>query len=247
MSRNDGRMPDELRPVRLQRGFLKFAQGSCLVELGDTKVACAATVDDSVPGWRRGSGQGWLSAEYSMLPTAGNRRDPRESARGIRGRTHEIQRLIGRSLRSVIDLGGLGGEVSVVVDCDVLQADGGTRTAAITGSYVAVHDALELWRQAAKIPAVPFVSSLAAVSVGVVDGEVLLDLDYSEDRIAEVDMNVVMDAKGRFLEVQGTAETAPFDRARLDELLAMAASGIERLAAIQAAVIDGDLSDYADR
>ena len=243
MSRNDGRMPDELRPVRLQRGFLKFAQGSCLVELGDTKVACAATVDDSVPGWRRGSGQGWLSAEYSMLPTAGNRRDPRESARGIRGRTHEIQRLIGRSLRSVIDLGGLGGEVSVVVDCDVLQADGGTRTAAITGAYVALADAIESGRRSGAIGknAQPLKGSVAAVSVGVVKGVPVLDLDYPEDSTADTDMNVVLTGTGAFVEIQGTAEAEPFDRDELNALLDLAITGCAELTRLQQAA----LSDIA--
>ena len=245
MNRNDGRTPDQIRPVRVTRGFLKFAQGSCLFELGDTKVACAATIEEGVPGWMRGKSRGWLSAEYSMLPTAGGRRDSRESVRGVKGRTHEIQRLIGRSLRGVVDLGGLGGEATVTVDCDVLQADGGTRTAAITGAYLAVYDALVRWREAGMIRDLPLITQVAAVSVGVVDGRVLLDLDYSEDHVAEVDMNVVMDGRGRFLEVQGTAESAPFDRARLDELLASAESGIARLLALQAEVIDKGLTEHA--
>ena len=246
MTRNDGRTPDQLRPVRVTRGFLKFAQGSCLFELGDTKVACAATVEEGVPGWMRGKGRGWLTAEYSMLPTAGGRRDSRESVRGIKGRTHEIQRLVGRSLRGVVDLGGLGGEATVTVDCDVLQADGGTRTAAITGAYLAVHDALARWREAGKVRELPIIGEVAAVSVGIVDGQVLLDLDYSEDHVAEVDMNVVMDGRGRFLEVQGTAESAPFDRARLDELLLVAESGIGRLVDVQRLVVTEGLTEYAD-
>jgi ribonuclease PH len=245
MTRNDGRTPDQLRPVRITRGFLKFSQGSCLIELGDTKVACAATIEDGVPGWMRGKGRGWLSAEYAMLPTAGGHRDSRESVRGIKGRTHEIQRLIGRSLRGVVDLGGLGGEATVTVDCDVLQADGGTRTAAITGAYLAVYDALARWREAGKVRELPIIGEVAAVSVGVVDGSVLLDLDYSEDHIAEVDMNVVMDGRGRFLEVQGTAESAPFDRARLDELLQHAEAGIGRLVDIQRTVVEEGLTEYA--
>ncbi len=245
MTRSYDRANDALRPVRLTRGYLKHAHGSCLIELGDTKVACAATVEEGVPGWRRGSGQGWLTAEYAMLPTAGDRRDSRESARGVRGRTHEIQRLIGRSLRAAVDLGGLGGEVTATVDCDVLQADGGTRTASITGAYIALHDALERWREAGKIRRLPLLTSIAAVSVGVVDGESLLDLDYSEDRVAEVDMNVVMDGKGRFIEVQGTAESAPFDRARLDALLDLAEAGIARLGEIQRTVLEEDLREYA--
>ena len=246
MNRNDGRTPDQLRPVRLTRGFMKFAQGSCLFELGDTKVACAATIEEGVPGWMRGKGRGWLSAEYSMLPTAGGRRDSRESVRGVKGRTHEIQRLVGRSLRGVVDLGALGGEATVTVDCDVLQADGGTRTAAITGAYLAVYDALARWREAGKVREMPSIGAVAAVSVGVVDGTVLLDLDYSEDHIAEVDMNVVMDGRGRFLEVQGTAESAPFDRARLDEMLQLAESGVGRLLAIQGRVIAEGLVTYAE-
>jgi ribonuclease PH len=245
MSRTYDRTAAGLRPVRITRGFLKFAQGSVLMELGDTKVACAATIDDNVPGWRRGSGQGWLTAEYSMLPTAGGRRDARESTRGVRGRTHEIQRLIGRSLRAVTDMSGMGGEVTITIDCDVLQADGGTRTASITGAYIALYDALARWQEAGRIKSIPLVTSVAAVSVGVVDAVSLLDLDYSEDRIAEVDMNVVMDGKGRFLEVQGTAESAPFDRARLDALLVLAEGGIHRLDAIQKAVIEGGLREYA--
>jgi ribonuclease PH len=245
MTRNDGRTPDQLRPVRVTRGFLKFAHGSCLFELGDTKVACAATVEEGVPGWMRGKGRGWLTAEYSMLPTAGGRRDSRESVRGIKGRTHEIQRLIGRSLRGVVDLGGLGGEATVTVDCDVLQADGGTRTAAINGAYLAVYDALARWREAGKMREMPLIGEVAAVSVGLVDGNVLLDLDYSEDHIAEVDMNVVMDGKGRFLEVQGTAESAPFDRARLDALLQAAEGGIDTLVEVQRHVIAEGLAEYA--
>lgn len=241
MARSFDRPADGLRPVRIERGYLKFAQGSCLISLGDTKVACAATIDDSVPGWRRGSGKGWLTAEYSMLPTAGGRRDAREAVRGIKGRTHEIQRLIGRSLRAITDMGGLGGEVTVTVDCDVLQADGGTRTASITGAYIALHDALARWQEGGRIESLPLITSVGAVSVGVVDGVSLLDLDYSEDRIAEVDMNVVMDGKGRFLEVQGTAESAPFDRARLDALLMLAEGGISDLAAVQAKVIEDGL------
>ena len=245
MTRNDGRQPDQIRPVRVTRGFQKFAHGSCLFELGDTKVACAATVEEGVPGWLRGKGRGWLTAEYSMLPTAGGRRDSRETARGIKGRTHEIQRLIGRSLRCVVDLGGLGGEATVTVDCDVIQADGGTRTAAITGAYIAVYDALSRWKQAGKVRDLPLAGQVAAVSVGMVDGAVLLDLDYSEDHVAEVDMNIVMDGQGRFLEVQGTAESAPFDRTRLDQLLALAEGGITRMQAIQTEVVEQGLAEYA--
>ncbi len=245
MQRSYQRANDALRPVKLTRGYLKFAHGSCLIELGDTKVACAATVEEGVPGWRRGTGQGWLTAEYSMLPTAGDRRDSRESARGVRGRTHEIQRLVGRSLRAVVDLGGLGGETTVTVDCDVLQADGGTRTASITGAYIALYDALDRWREAGRIRTLPLITGVAAVSVGVVDGESLLDLDYAEDRVAEVDMNVVMDGQGRFLEVQGTAESAPFDRVRLDSLLELAEGGITHLAGIQKLVLEEGVREYS--
>ncbi len=240
MGRNDGRAPDALRPVRFTRRYLKHAAGSCLFEIGDTVVLCAATITESVAAWRRGSGQGWVTAEYSMLPAATHTRTKREVAAGRpTGRTHEIQRLIGRSLRGIVDLGGLGGEYTVNVDCDVLQADGGTRTAAITGGFLALHDALVTWREAGKIRELPLVEHVAAVSVGLVDGVTMLDLDYSEDSVAEVDMNVVMDGRGRFVEVQGTAERTPFDRARLDGLLTSAEAGIAELVAIQRAVIVG--------
>lgn len=240
MGRNDGRAPDALRPVRFTRRYLKHAAGSCLFEIGDTVVLCAATITESVAAWRRGSGQGWVTAEYSMLPAATHTRTKREVAAGRpTGRTHEIQRLIGRSLRGIVDLGGLGGEYTVNVDCDVLQADGGTRTAAITGGFLALHDALVTWREAGKIRELPLVEHVAAVSVGLVDGVAMLDLDYSEDSVAEVDMNVVMDGRGRFVEVQGTAERTPFDRARLDGLLTLAEAGVAELVAIQRAAIVG--------
>jgi ribonuclease PH len=245
MARNDGRTAASVRPVRLTRSYLKHAAGSCLFELGDTVVLCAASVSENVAGWRRGSGSGWVTAEYSMLPASTHERRRREiGAGGLGGRTHEIQRLIGRSLRSVTDLDALGGEVTVTVDCDVLQADGGTRTAAITGAWIALTDAMDTWRVAGKIAASPVRSRLAAVSVGLVDGEVLLDLDYSEDSRAEVDMNVVMDGEGRFIEVQGTAEGSPFSRERLDCLLDLASGGIADLLAVQAAVVDGGLREY---
>ena len=237
IGRTDGRAADALRPVRVTRRYLKHAMGSCLFELGDTRVLCAANVDETVAQWRRGSGLGWVTAEYSMLPASTHQRTRRESATGVKGRTFEIQRLIGRSLRSVIDLGGLGGEVTVNVDCDVIQADGGTRTAAITGAYLAVHDALSTWRDAGKISDLPLLDFVAATSVGMVDGVALLDLDYSEDSIAEIDMNVVMDGRGRFIEVQGTGERTPFDRARLDQLIDLAANGVERLIGVQRRVI----------
>jgi ribonuclease PH len=245
MARIDDRGPASVRPVRLTRGYLKHAHGSCLFELGDTVVLCAASVSENVAGWRRGSGLGWVTAEYSMLPASTHERRRREiGAGGLGGRTHEIQRLIGRSLRSVTDMAGLGGEVTVSLDCDVLQADGGTRTASITGAWIALYDAFETWREAGKIEASPLLGRIAAVSVGLVDGEALVDLDYPEDSRAEVDMNVVMDGEGRFVEVQGTAERAPFCRERLDSLLDLAAGGIGELLAVQRAVVDGGLTEY---
>ncbi len=247
MARSHDRAPDALRPVRLTRGYLKHAHGSCLLELGDTMVLCAATIADGVAGWRRGSGLGWVTGEYSMLPASTHERSRREvGAGGPGGRTREIQRLIGRSLRSVVDLGGLGGEVTVTVDCDVLQADGGTRTAAITGAWLAVHDALERWVEAGKIDTSPLRGNLAATSVGMVDGAMLLDLDYSEDSRAEVDMNVVMDGEGGIIEVQGTGEKVPFDRVRLDGLMDLAGAGVSELVAIQRRVVEEGLELYGD-
>jgi len=245
MARVEGRAPASVRPVRLTRKYLKHAHGSCLFELGDTVVLCAASVTENVAGWRRGSGLGWVTAEYSMLPASTHERRRREiGAGGPGGRTHEIQRLIGRSLRSVTDMAGLGGEVTVAIDCDVLQADGGTRTAAITGAWIALSDAMETWREAGKIASSPLVGQIAAVSVGLVDGEALVDLDYPEDSRAEVDMNVVMDGEGRFVEVQGTAERAPFSRERLDALLDLASGGITELLAVQREVVDKGLLLY---
>jgi len=243
-SRSESRTADTPRTVRVTRRYLKHAMGSCIFELGDTKVLCAASVEEGVSSWRRGSGQGWVTAEYSMLPASTHTRSRRETMTGPKGRTHEIQRLIGRSLRTVVDMGGLGGEATVTVDCDVIQADGGTRCAAITGAWIAVYDALSTWRDAGKISAIPLLGQVAATSVGLVDGELLLDLDYSEDSVAEVDMNVVMDDKGRFIEVQGTGEQTPFDRARLDGMLDLAASGIERLLTVQRAIVDENLDSY---
>ena len=240
MSRAEGRMPNELRPVRVTRGYLKHAMGSCIFELGDTRVLCAANIDESVSAWRRGSGLGWVTAEYSMLPSSTHQRVRREASTGVKGRTHEIQRLIGRSLRSVVDMSRLGGEVTVTVDCDVLQADGGTRTAAITGAFLAMHDALSTWRDAGKIGEIPVSEFVAATSVGMVDGVDMLDLDYAEDSVAEIDMNVVMDGRGRFIEVQGTGERAPFDRGRLDALLDLATAGIGNLIELQKRVVQGD-------
>ncbi len=242
-SRSEGRTASENRPIRVTRHYLKHAMGSCIIEMGDTRVLCAASVDEGVSSWRRGSGQGWLTAEYSMLPASTHTRSRRETMSGPKGRTHEIQRLIGRALRTVVDMGALG-EVTVNVDCDVIQADGGTRTAAITGAWIAVHDALSVWRDAGKVSSLPLLGQVAATSVGLVDGELLLDLDYSEDSVAEVDMNVVMDDRGRFIEVQGTGEKIPFDRARLDTMLDMASAGIDRLIEVQREIVDGELSTY---
>jgi ribonuclease PH len=233
--RHDGRAPDELRPVRLTRGWLDHAEGSVLVEFGRTRVLCAASFTEGVPRWRKGSGEGWVTAEYAMLPRSTNTRSDRESVKGrIGGRTHEISRLVGRSLRACIDTKALG-ENTVVLDCDVLQADGGTRTAAITGAYVALADAVR-WARGAKLlrPAVePLVGSVSAVSVGVVDGRPVLDLDYTEDVSAGTDMNVVVTGDGHFVEVQGTAERGAFDRAELDRLLDLAVGGCAELSRLQ--------------
>ncbi|CQR63825.1 ribonuclease PH [Streptomyces leeuwenhoekii] len=240
MSRIDGRTPEQLRPVTIERGWSKHAEGSVLVSFGDTKVLCTASVTEGVPRWRKGSGEGWVTAEYSMLPRATNTRGDRESVKGrIGGRTHEISRLIGRSLRAVIDYKALG-ENTIVLDCDVLQADGGTRTAAITGAYVALADAVA-WAQAKKIVRAgrrPLTGTVAAVSVGIVGGVPMLDLCYEEDVRAETDMNVVCTGDGRFVEVQGTAEAQPFAREELDALLDLAVGGCTELAGLQRAALD---------
>lgn len=237
MARPDGRTNDQLRPVTISRGWLDHAEGSVLVEFGRTRVLCAASVEDSVPRWRRGSGLGWVTAEYAMLPRATNTRNQRESVRGkIGGRTHEISRLIGRSLRACVDDKALG-ENSVHLDCDVLQADGGTRTAAITGAYVALADAVGWMRRKRLTSADPLIATVSAVSVGVVAGESRLDLCYEEDSAAETDMNVVVTGDGSFVEVQGTAEGEPFDRARLDGLLDLAVGGCAELAGVQQAAL----------
>jgi len=225
--RGDERSDGALRPVRFTRDYLRNAYGSCLVEFGDTRVLCAASIDETVPGWRKGTRKGWVTAEYGMLPASGSQRSRRET-NGQKGRTHEIQRLIGRSLRSVVNLDAMG-EVTCTLDCDVIQADGGTRTAAICGAWVALHDALEAWQRAGKIKASPLFGQVAAVSVGMVDGRLLLDLDYREDSRAEIDMNLVMNAEGEFVEVQGTGERATFDRARLDALLDLGTKGLNEL------------------
>lgn len=240
MSRPDGRQTDQLRPVRFQRGWLDHAEGSVLVEFGGTKVLCAASVQDSVPRWRRESGLGWLTAEYAMLPRATNTRNDRESVKGkVGGRTQEISRLIGRSVRACVDFKALG-DNTVLLDCDVLQADGGTRTAAITGAYVALADAVAWMRERGMTKGDPLIGSVAAVSVGVVDGRAALDLCYREDVAAETDMNVVCTGDGRFVEVQGTAEGQPFDRSELDELLDLALAGCTELTRLQRAALDSD-------
>jgi ribonuclease PH len=236
--RTDNRADDALRPVTFTRNYLKSAYGSCLVEFGDTKVLCAASVDEGVPNWRKGAGKGWLTAEYAMLPASSPQRSRRET-NGQKGRTHEIQRLIGRSLRSVLNLGALG-ETTITLDCDVLQADGGTRTAAISGAWLALHDALTVWRNAGKLRGDPLFGQVAAVSVGMVNGRLLLDLDYREDSRAEIDMNLVMNADGEFIEVQGTGERATFDRARLDALLDIGTKGLEALLAAQLEALGRD-------
>ena len=233
MTRPSGRHPDELREVRFTRAYTKHAEGSVLAAFGDTRVLCTASVEEKVPGFLKGQGRGWLTAEYGMLPRATNTRTEREAARGKQsGRTQEIQRLIGRSLRAVADLSMLG-ERTIKIDCDVIQADGGTRTAGITGAYVAVHDAITLLMQRGLIAASPLRDFVAAVSVGVVQGTPVLDLDYPEDSACDTDMNVVMTGSGGFVEVQGTAEGAPFSRQQMDELMLLAESGIRQLIAKQ--------------
>ena len=229
MSRSDGRTSDQLRPVSFERHWSEHAEGSTLVSFGKTKVLCTASFTPGVPRWLKDSGNGWVTAEYAMLPRATTTRNQRESVKGkLGGRTQEISRLIGRSLRAVVDMSVLG-ENSIVIDCDVLQADGGTRTAAITGSYVALADALSWAKSEGHISTDPLIDSVAAVSVGIIDGEPRLDLHYDDDVRAETDMNVVMTGEGNFVEVQGTAEGEPFDRGLLDELLNLAAAGIADL------------------
>lgn len=233
------RRPDELRPVRITRGFTRHAEGSVLIEFGDTRVLCTASVEESVPGFLRGKGQGWLTAEYGMLPRSTHTRSAREAARGKQsGRTQEIQRLIGRSIRAVVDLEKLG-ERQIVIDCDVLQADGGTRTASITGACVAVADALNGLVARGLLAASPMNDFVAAVSVGMYQGVPVLDLDYPEDSDCETDMNVVMTGSGGFVEVQGTAEGKPFHRDELDRLLVLASNGIAHLVRLQREALQG--------
>jgi len=235
--RRDGREPDDLRTLAFTRDFTQFAAGSVLVEFGMTRVLCTASVEERVPPWLRGKGRGWVTAEYSMLPGATSERNDREAAKGKQsGRTQEIQRLIGRSLRAVTDLTAMG-EAQITVDCDVLQADGGTRTASICGGYVALHDACSRLVADGKMGAHPLTDQCAAISVGIVDALPYLDLDYSEDARAEVDMNVVMTGEGRFVEVQGTAEGAAFSRGELDDLLGLAEQGIGDIFALQREVL----------
>lgn len=235
--RGDGRAADELRAVEFVRDFTEFSNGSVLISMGRTRVLCTASVGDETPRWLRNTGKGWVTAEYSLLPGSSAERVPREAARGRQtGRTHEIQRLIGRSLRAVCDLEALG-ERQVTLDCDVLQADGGTRTASITGAYLALHDACTRLVAAGVLSRHPVRDAVGAVSVGILGGECLLDLDYAEDALADVDMNVVMTGTGEFVEVQGTAEGSPFSREQLDELLVLATGGIRDLHAAQAGVL----------
>ena len=238
-SRTDGRRNDELRPIKISRSYLKNVEGSVLIEMGDTKVLCAVTIEESVPPFLRGKSTGWVTAEYGMLPRSSPQRIPRESTRGrISGRTHEIQRLIGRSLRAVMDLRALG-ERTIWVDCDVLQADGGTRTASITGAFIAVADALAAYKKQGGINGIPIRDYLAAVSVGRVQGQNRLDLCYEEDAGAEVDMNVVMTGRGLFVEIQGTAEKKPFSRSELESMMLLARKGLKQLIARQKKLVKG--------
>jgi len=239
VTRSDGRAADQLRPVTIERAWSEQAEGSALIAFGRTKVLCTASFSHGVPRWKQGSGSGWVTAEYGMLPRSTNDRMDRESVKGkVGGRTHEISRLIGRSLRAIIDVGALG-ENTIQIDCDVLQADGGTRTAAITGAYVALHDAIEWGRSQGFVGknATALYDSVSAVSVGIIDGVPMLDLPYVEDSRAETDMNVVVTGRGLFVEVQGTAEAAPFDRGELNALLDLALAGNAELARVQAEVL----------
>ena len=239
--RPDGRTPDQLRPITFERGFTDQTPGSVLVSFGRTRVLCTVSIDDDVPRWMRGNGEGWVTAEYSMLPGSSHERVGRESKKGKqKGRTLEIERLVGRALRAVCDMEALG-EREVTVDCDVLQADGGTRTASICGGYVALHDACSRLLADGVIETHPLVDHCAAISVGIIGDTPMLDLPYVEDSTAEVDMNVVMTGAGRFVEVQGTAEGDPFDRAQLDELLALAEKGISEIVDLQKAALDAPL------
>jgi ribonuclease PH len=237
--RHDNRRPDQLRPLRFERGWTKHAEGSVLVSVGDTRVLCTASVEESVPGWMKGKGRGWITAEYGMLPRSTHTRTRREAAEGAQsGRTHEIQRLVGRSMRAVADMAALG-ERTVRLDCDVLQADGGTRCASITGAWIALADAIDVLRVQGLVAGEPLRDHVAAVSVGIVGGAPLLDLDYAEDSTCDTDMNVVMTGAGGFVELQGTAEGAPFSRGEVDALLGLARDGIASLVAAQRAARKG--------
>lgn len=237
--RTNGRAANALRDVNIKTGFMKFAEGSCLFEIGNTKVICTASVEDGVPPFLRGKGEGWVTAEYAMLPRSCKSRVPRESSKGkVGGRTHEIQRLIGRAMRSVVDMKKLG-ERTVWLDCDVIQADGGTRCASVTGSFVALCLALETLRKRGVVEEIPVAGYVAAISAGIVGGEHRLDLDYDEDSAAEVDMNIIMTDSGKFVEIQGTAEREPFSRACMDEMLKLAKKGIDGLIAKQKAALKG--------
>lgn len=235
--RNNGRRPDEMRPVKITPNYLKYAEGSVLIEAGDTRVICAASVEDKVPPFLKGTGSGWVTAEYGLLPRSTETRNVREASRGkVSGRTSEIQRLVGRSLRAAVDFEALG-ERTIWIDCDVIQADGGTRTASITGAFVAMCLAMRVLKEQGLIERMPVKDYVAAISIGIVDDEVILDLDYAEDSRAEVDMNVVMNGQGEFIEIQGTAEGKPFTRTQMDRLLDLAAGGIRELIDIQMGII----------
>jgi ribonuclease PH len=239
MTRRDGRKNNELRKIKITSGYIKYAEGSCLIEIGDTKVITTATIEDTVPPFLRGKGVGWVTAEYGMLPRSCKTRVQREAAKGkLGGRTHEIQRLIGRSMRTVVDMPALG-ERTIWMDCDVIQADGGTRCASITGSFVSLALALNKMREDGLIKKIPISDYVAAVSVGMVEGRSVLDLNYDEDSTAEVDMNIIMTGSGRFIEVQGTAEREPFDKKQMDSLLKLAKDGIEELIGAEKKILKG--------
>jgi len=239
MPRDDGRQNDQIRPVNIQRGFLKYAEGSCLIEVGDTRVICAASVEEKVPPFLKNSGTGWVTAEYAMIPRACRTRNQREASKGqIGGRTMEIQRLIGRALRSVVDLKVLG-ERTIWMDCDVIQADGGTRTASLTGAFAALVEACAWMKKQNMLKKDPIIDMLSAISVGIVSGEELLDLQYSEDSMASVDMNVALTGSGKFVEIQSTAEGLPFSREEFNRLLSLAQKGTTQLFAKQKEVLEG--------
>lgn len=242
MPRIDGRNNDQMRPVKMTRNYLKHAEGSVLIEMGDTKVICTATVDEKVPPFVKGSGKGWVTSEYGMLPRSTEVRKPRESVRGkVDGRTMEIQRLIGRALRSIVNLEKMG-EMTVYIDCDVIQADGGTRTASITGAFVAMVDAFGKLAEAGKLSVIPVNGYMAAISVGIKDGQVMLDLNYAEDSTCQVDMNLVMTGKGQIIEIQGTGEESPFNREELTEMMKYGEKGIMELIELQKQAL-GSLSE----